>query len=141
MKGSPRPSASNPPPSQRGRKAFRRFSMGVVGALLLLTAIPCYSLPGEVLLDNCRKSFDDFYPMEGGVCWGYLLGVWNTQRQHQATGQLPPTICVQDQLTVGELTRAFLAWAEKAPDALHLDASECVLASLREAFPCPDSKR
>jgi hypothetical protein len=94
-------------------------------------------MPGDVLLENCLLSSDPLHPLEGGVCWGYLLGVWNTHSGYQSTGQVSQTVCADVPVPIGDIEDAFLAWAKVSPGELHRPASDCVLAALRGAFPCP----
>ena len=131
-----RTSVRSLPQPQRGWGAVPLLAGAAVGVLLLL-ASPCRAMPGEVLLEDCQLSSDPLYPLESGVCWGYLLGVWNTHSGYQSAGQVPQTVCAQVPLPIGDIEAAFLDWAKKSPEELQRPASECVLAALRAAFPCP----
>lgn len=125
--------------SRRERRSPRKLIGGVVVAALLLVPVPfSHAMTGDVIVDDCVKSLDPFNPLEGGVCWGYLLGVWHTHNGYQRAGRVPRTVCADDPIPIGDLVRAYLIWAkEKTPEALSRDASECVLDALRATYPCP----
>ena len=85
---------------------------------------------GTTLLDACDtpKSSDVYY-QSNARCIGYISGVFDL-----ADGIL---FCAPKEVTRGQVWDIAVKYLREHPEQRHTVASDSVIESLREVFPCP----
>lgn len=89
-------------------------------------------LKAHLLLERCESES----LTAQNFCWGYIEGVNDAQATFESWGETPMYYCLEERLTTGQLVNAFINYAQKNSDKLHLVASGLVLYAFNEAFPC-----
>ena len=71
-----------------------------------------------------------------GTCSGYLAGVFDSAVILKASSVAKLNICAQSGVTLGQLIKIFIKWANDNPGDLHVDASIIAMGAFAVAFPC-----
>jgi hypothetical protein len=131
-------------------KAVRpSITMGLLAAVIVLLFPPrahafesARELAAQcktVETSNIQKGTDLFIPgtKEALQCWGYMQAMQDLSVLVDENGRRLMGACPDERTTLLELTRAFVAYADRHSDGSDNDAALMVMAALREAFPCP----
>ena len=88
---------------------------------------------GKGLLNLCQGNNN----FNWGVCHSYLVAIHDVHGSFAHRGHLSRQLfCAPDGVSVGQLKRAFVDYAEQYPGSLHRTASSLVLDAYDKAFPC-----
>ena len=96
---------------------------------------------GNVLLERCGSEEDAFYLF----CTGYVAGIADHISSDKSifpnvsSGQywIFNDVCSPENVTVGQLAKVWIKWANEHPERLHLAASSLVTEAFAQAWPCP----
>lgn len=119
-----------------------------LGGLIVLAALaaPCSTNARDLepptvggLAAQCRyvvrgaegQQNSDVDDISGAMCLGYVMG--------ESEGQLArpnPMYCAPNAVTIGQMVRIFLKWADSHPELHHVGRIYGLRASQIEAFPC-----
>jgi hypothetical protein len=100
----------------------------------------------ESLVSNCRvvvATENDNYAkaptadsmFAGGVCMGYIDGLRTGLQLLKATNP-NARVCIPQEVSISELARVLVKWADQHPELLHKIKVSGALAAWGEAFPC-----
>jgi Rap1a immunity proteins len=70
-------------------------------------------------------------------CWGYMQAMQDLSVLVDEKGRRLMGACPNEQTNLVQLTRAFVAYADRHSDESENDAALIVMDALRESFPCP----
>jgi hypothetical protein len=87
---------------------------------------------GNQLLTECES--ENYF--EQGACHGYMeatADTWDTAALRQI---FINDICYPEGVTVGQLLKIWVKYANEHPEKLHLEASGLVVNAYHEVFPC-----
>ena len=70
-------------------------------------------------------------------CWGYMQAMQDLAVLVDEKGRRLMGTCPNEQTSLLQLTRAFVAYADRHTDQSDNDAALIVMDALRESFPCP----
>lgn len=87
---------------------------------------------GNSLLTKC----EDEKLEENALCYGYLEAVSDTFERAAVWEGFESDICMPVGVTVGQLLKIWIKWANEHPEDLHFEASSIVLNAYIAAFPC-----
>jgi len=77
---------------------------------------------------------------EAGVCWGAFLSLQDVIVVGDVRGRALLGVCAPAKSTRTQLVAVFLRYTETHPEKLHRPFVETALASLRQAFPCRETR-
>ena len=116
-------------------------------AIVAILAVPisahaALELTGIKLLEWCKatqridrdpKRVPNTDYQDAAYCGGYMMGYIDA---------LPPSsgACIPIGSTTTEYVMIYINWANAHPQFLHLQARNCVLTALSDAYPCPSTK-
>lgn len=104
-----------------------------VTLLLFAGQVQAAFVTGNELSELCTPDKSDpTYPARLAECRGYVVGVYD-RVTYEANGA---PLCVNGNVTMGQVVKIFVAYAERNPASLHLPAAEMVQRSITEAFQC-----
>jgi hypothetical protein len=115
----------------------------IAAVLSVACAGDASAITGAELQDSCRpinmvhgtRSYAQFGNMS--QCIGYIVGVSDLT----IISTLPePLICRPREVTDGNVAQVVLAYLDRHPSDLHLEAVFFVTYALMQAYPCPASK-
>ncbi|HIF8869650.1 TPA: Rap1a/Tai family immunity protein [Vibrio cholerae] len=88
---------------------------------------------GNDILALCEaKKEDKFYFEDSAQCYGYVTGVYD-----HFTGTIKEgVLCLNEKITVGQVVKIFVAYANKNPAKLNQSADIVVENSIYDAFKC-----
>jgi hypothetical protein len=88
---------------------------------------------------NTRSGADALIPRTKGAlqCWGYMQAMQDLSVLVDEKGRRLMGVCPNEQTNLVQLTRAFVAYADRHSDESENDAALIVMDALRESFPCP----
>jgi len=89
---------------------------------------------GSDLLSNCESEAN----VHRTACLGYVWGVVDTYQTVMKHGFMPATICIPNQVTVGQQTEVVVKYLNEHPEDLHYRATGEVYSAIKEAYPCKD---
>jgi hypothetical protein len=84
------------------------------------------------LLTHCESEDNMYF----GACRGYLEAVEDTYHTASRWQGFETGICMPEGVTVGQLVKVWIKYANENPETLHLTASGGVLNAYTQAFPC-----
>jgi CTP synthase (UTP-ammonia lyase) len=98
-------------------------------------AAQCKSIDTSTLPD----SNDVLIPGTKGAlqCWGYMQAMQDLFVLVDEDGRRIMGVCPNEQTSLLQMTRAFVAYADRHSSDLHNDAALIVVQALKETFPCP----
>lgn len=88
-------------------------------------------MTGAQLLERCESE-----GYKEAVCLGYIQGVADAFESLMKLGLMTETICIPNQVTVGQLTKVVVKCLNEHPEELHYRADGEVYLAYAEAFPC-----
>ena len=92
-------------------------------------------MDGKELKQHCA---DNHRPYSAGVCDGYILSVADITRiLDEGSDTSFSGICVPKSVTVADVRRNFLLWAEEHANELQYAADTQLIRALRASYPCP----
>ena len=110
-------------------------------SIKIIAVIAILGMSGQVsagfsannLLTDCKS------PMSGhqNFCEGFLLAAAETHNTYAHFGYLKKMFCIpKGTVTIGQLKRVFVRYANIHPGELHLTASSIVMKAFKQAFSC-----
>jgi antitoxin component of MazEF toxin-antitoxin module len=88
---------------------------------------------------NIASGTDALIPGTKGAlqCWGYLQAMQDLSVLVDENGKRLMGACPNERTTLMQLSRAFVAYADRHSNESDNDAALIVMDALRESFPCP----
>ena len=87
---------------------------------------------GNKILEICGSAD----PKDQSYCRFYLAGTWDTYDSFFPHGSKGGVICLTEGISINQLRRVFLKFANANPEILHYSAGGLALAAFTKAFPC-----
>ena len=106
----------------------------IIISLLISSVSHAAFYSGNDILALCEaKEGDKFYFQDSAQCDGYVTGVYD-----HFTGETVKkgTLCLGGKITVGQVRKIFIAYANKNPAQLNQPADLVVANSIYDAFKC-----
>jgi hypothetical protein len=116
--------------SRRGVGTVRRAILVAIGLSLLVGNAEAFYKDGDALFDKCS---DDGASFNKGVCYGYILGVFDALENRSNTFCVPQG---PQGATVQLLVDVLSNYLRDHPETRHLPAADLVSVALKEKFPC-----
>lgn len=93
----------------------------------------------SVEASSMQSGTDALIPGKKGAlqCWGYMQAMQDLSVLVDEKGRRLMGACPNEQTNLLQLTRAFVAYADRHSDESDNDAALIVMDALRESFPCP----
>lgn len=96
-------------------------------ALLLLTAVPVFSLQLSLTGNQLKQDAGSQGAYSKGYFEGYVLGVLESAKDH---------LCIPERVEMGQALEAIEKYLNEHPEELHLPASSLVLRAVQASWPC-----
>lgn len=121
----------------------------VVVVILILLALPTveFAFTGKGNGNDLREACTAFISVydtgsvdasmeRGGWCAGLLHGIVGMNSMYKGLARYKMYFCPPEGYTNGQGIRIVVAYLNKHPERLHMDATTLVVHALHEAFPC-----
>jgi hypothetical protein len=115
----------------RGRENMKLKVMALVFLLGIVGRVDAVFITGNTLLSRCESN-----SREQDDCLFYLMGIADSAEAFSATGFMSTQFCPSRSVTVQQLRKIFIKFANENPEHLDGAAVTLVHGAFIYAFPC-----